>query len=405
MNVFFITVESLSSKYFRPHNSNITPNISKLMDNSFFFPETITSTTFTKPSIASIFTSTYPASHGLPNKSMSLSNYSCRTIAEILSENGVCTAGFSGYRGLCGHSLYDRGFDYFRSSNPFEKLLYKKLLPIKGNLNLLNISNKISQEFHDKIHPLGTDGKNINKFLFRYLANELNPAKKNFVWLYYFDMHLTERLNRFNKEHKSKNDSELRYLSLLKYQDRLIGNLVSFLKKKLLFDNSFIVIVGDHGEGLGEREGFVGHGVNVYEELIKVPLLISSPLIDKFKMVKDQVRTIDIAPTIMSLFKIKSPKQFIGKSLIDFNGNLEFVKEDFAVTYCNPVVGTRIDSLSSLSKFSVRRYPYKLIKNKPGSYEFYDLENDPNEKKDLYLREKNSETLKPFLDQIRLHQL
>src|SRR5262245_46756737 len=99
------------------------------------------------------------------------------------------------------------------------------------------------------------------------------------------------------------------------YADEIVGKLLQYLKSHQLYDRSTIVLLSDHGEGLGDH-GEQEHGLFVYDEAIHVPLVIKQESnVGAGKRVKDLVQHIDIVPTVLDFVKAPIPGQLRGRSL------------------------------------------------------------------------------------------
>ena len=162
---------------------------------------------------------------------------------------------------------------------------------------------------------------------------------KYFLYIQYMDVHLpyvkheeyTDLYGKYETELSGKHlraleklslsDSDKRYLESLydgeiRYVDEQIGTLLEEFD-----DNTMIIITSDHGEEFWDHGGFE-HGHSVYDELIRVPLLIKIPGYAHEK-VHSQVRLMDLAPTILDVLGISIPGQFRGRSLLDTLENHE----------------------------------------------------------------------------------
>ncbi|MBU4149065.1 MAG: sulfatase-like hydrolase/transferase, partial [Candidatus Omnitrophica bacterium] len=103
----------------------------------------------------------------------------------------------------------------------------------------------------------------------------------------------------------------------IRYTDFWIGRLMDYLKAKGFYDDSVIVISADHGEAFGEHNLYCEHANTLYDELIRVPLIIRFPgAAFKDKRVKRQVRSIDLMPTILNYSNLKIPQHLDGESLL-----------------------------------------------------------------------------------------
>ncbi len=99
------------------------------------------------------------------------------------------------------------------------------------------------------------------------------------------------------------------------YTDELVGRLVRYLKSHQLYDRSTIVLLSDHGEGLGDH-GEQEHGLFVYDEAIHVPLIIKQESnVGAGRRVADLVQHVDLVPTILDLVKAPGAGGFRGRSL------------------------------------------------------------------------------------------
>ena len=99
------------------------------------------------------------------------------------------------------------------------------------------------------------------------------------------------------------------------YADEIVGRLIHYLKTHQLYDRSTIVLLSDHGEGLGDH-GEQEHGLFVYDEAIRVPLIIKQESnVGAGRRVSDLVQHVDMVPTILDLVKAPVPDNLRGRSL------------------------------------------------------------------------------------------
>jgi arylsulfatase A-like enzyme/Flp pilus assembly protein TadD len=161
------------------------------------------------------------------------------------------------------------------------------------------------------------------------------------------------------------------------YADEIVGRLIAYLKAHQLYDRSTIVLLADHGEGLGDH-GEREHGLFLYDEAIHVPLIIKSAGNEHAgRRVPDVVGQVDIVPTILDLVKAPLPGNLRGRSLtplIDGTGRLP----EQAV-YSEAMYGRYHFGWSELTALTDGRYRYI----KAPRDELYDLERDPHERSNL----------------------
>ncbi len=138
-----------------------------------------------------------------------------------------------------------------------------------------------------------------------------HPSGPRFVWVHLYDPHDPyEPPLPYSQIYKDR-----LYDGEIAYADSALGNFVGYLKAHGWYENAIIVIVGDHGEGLGEH-GEDTHGIFLYDSTTHVPLIIKTPgHVGSAKVLDAQVRTIDVVPTVVDLLKINPPAGLDGESL------------------------------------------------------------------------------------------
>jgi arylsulfatase A-like enzyme len=165
--------------------------------------------------------------------------------------------------------------------------------------------------------------------------------------------------------------------------DRNIGRVMDYLKEKGLEENTVIIYASDQGFYLGEHGWFDKRFI--YEESLRTPFVIRYPgVIKPGTVVESLIANIDWAPTLLDLAGVKSPDEVQGKSFVPLlSGSSSAVPWRDAVYYhyyefpephrVSPHFGIRTDR-------------YKLVRFYGGSdaWEFYDLQDDPNELNNLY---------------------
>jgi len=156
------------------------------------------------------------------------------------------------------------------------------------------------------------------------------------------------------------------YRQEVSYMDECIGKLIDFLKEHQMYEDSAFVIMGDHGEGLGEYRQHVGHIDFLNKAYVKVPLIISGKNIKISGIREELVSNLNIAPTILNMAGIKKPEFMKGDSLL---GPLK--KENLLLeTYSPEARG---------NAFSIIDFPYQMILypyRKENKLEFIDLKKD-----------------------------
>jgi len=286
-NIMLITLDTTRADHLGcyGYKEAKTPNLDKLASEGIRFANAYCSVPLTLPSHTTILTGLEPVAHGVRNNGYYLSS-NIKTVTQVLKENGYKTAAFVSAFSVDSRFGLDRGFDIYDD-------MYQIVMPFKSQ----NSERRAENTF--------------TKFA-RWLED--NYREKFFCWVHYYDPHFPyDPPSPFREEF-----SERPYDGEIAYMDNYVGKIIEALSQKELLDKTVIIIAGDHGEGLGEKVE-QGHGIFLYEETVRVPLILFNKAIwKKSRVVDARVSLIDIAPTIIELSGLKD-KQFRmqGQSLIN----------------------------------------------------------------------------------------
>jgi arylsulfatase A-like enzyme len=162
--------------------------------------------------------------------------------------------------------------------------------------------------------------------------------------------------------------------------DEQIGKLLSRLQELDLLQRTHMMIVGDHGEGLGEHanamgDAHVGHIHFLKDVYMKVPLILYNPHNDKKKaVVEDFVSLLDIAPTITHLMHFKNIPSYEGRNLLKLKSEQSY-----------PIFQETYKPEAARERFALLQYPWHLIIiPEIQRYELYNLEEDPGEQQNIF---------------------
>ena len=129
-----------------------------------------------------------------------------------------------------------------------------------------------------------------------------------------------------------------RYRNALRYGDEALGTLVDGLRARGLGDNTLWIVFGDHGEAFGQHEGNYGHTFFLYDENVRVPLVVAAPgLTHGRTRVRRVVSLLDTAPTILDLLGLDAPELYQGVSVLDGEPRMAL----FFTDYSRPLAGLR----------------------------------------------------------------
>lgn len=388
-NLVFVSFDALQAAHVGSlgYPINITPTIDAIAKSGFNFTNNISVASWTVPASMSWFTGVYPSEHGLTNKfsvfnppDNVLSNLKklspeLVTLAEVLHENGYATGGFTGNAGVSGFFGYGQGFDqYF-----FEKGKFGSMgVSIPKALDWLK-ENK-EKKFFMFLHGYDMHGQNVPADGFDYRFVEKGYDKK-----YTGSAAEQEALREegLEKGYTTLRDADVRfwraiYDEKIQRTDEKFKGFLAELKKMGVMDKTIFVLTSDHGTEFYEHKRF-DHGFSLYDELIHVPLIIKLPGQKSGKVIKDQVSSLDIMPTLLDLLEVKMPEkaknQLRGTSLIPALKGKQVAKDVYSET-------------------DYRQYTYKRsVITKEGwkfiytledkGRELYNLKKDPKEQKNL----------------------
>jgi len=384
-NVVLITLDSLRADFvgYQNQRERNTPFLDSLSKKSSIFINTISPANPTFFTFCSLMTGTLPFTFG---KYLGIpGNNKIRTIAEVLKENGYKTSAFlADSPALYSIYGYDRGFDYYDDGYSDED---RHSIPGK------ELNEKVKGNFEVK--------KNEPFFLWLHYMDTHIPFFSGLDEYFYKDKNLSEREHKKNKFHKriknSVKNMEIKdaetteiikeaYRSCVKYADQVLKEIVEYLQAK--YPDTIFVIISDHGEALMEHGMFGHEPFSLYDELIKIPMLIYVPSLEP-KKVEKTVSLVSLAKTISETVGIKEP-QFQGNNLLK-DKTYSSVNNISRILYkCrSPHVRlgildnkTEIQGYTELWSFTTEKEKYILEKD-GGVEEYYFLDKDPEEIKNL----------------------
>jgi arylsulfatase A-like enzyme len=371
------------------NKDEITPNLDKLAEEGVLFKNCYTQASWTKPSVASILTSLYPTMHGA-NLHGDILPDEVTTISEILKKEGYLTYGYVANPNLKRLFNFDQGFDFYDDYLMRDKLYYATFRNLKKKIPFLEKIIKKDFNYWERDN-IRLANKRIIPWLKHY------KEKNFFAFIHYMDPHSDYRPPPpFNKMFPyDKDDENSKNISLYKgeicFVDHYLGRLFNILKLLKIYEKSLIIITSDHGDAFGEHKDYE-HGNTIYQEQIKVPLIIKFPY-SKFagKVINSQVRSIDILPTILDFLNIKPTNNLEGRSLLP-------LLEDPYLNICNEVyIDHNLDDriiLKGIIKDNRWKYIYTIKSDKRdikklGFEELYNLKEDPKELNNLVNKRPN----------------
>ncbi|MBL4633221.1 MAG: sulfatase, partial [Kofleriaceae bacterium] len=277
---------------FAPGNGIHTPNIDAFSKKATSFTRAYNNGNWTKPSVLSIFSGLYPATH-TATKPESMVPEGIELISEHLQKNGMKTQGFSSNPVVSEKFGFERGWDGY-------EVFYEE--PARGKAMYERASKWVEDNgdepffmFIQTIDPHTTYAVDKKYWSRYYKKNYTGPIGKTFT----------------RADQKKVNDRVMKaspddvawiqalYHGEITYQDEHVGVLLDKLKELGRLEDTIVVVTNDHGEEIYDHRGF-GHGWTLYEEMIKAPLMIHyPPLFPKETVVDKIIEHVDLAPTLV----------------------------------------------------------------------------------------------------------
>ncbi len=368
-DVIFLTIDTTRADHLSVYGyeRRTSPVLEKLAKQGLLFERAWSTSSWTLPSHASMFTGLHPTTHGahftpegeemFHNRVSRLGEH-VRTLAEILRDQGYATAALAGGPWLAPEFGLLQGYEFQHAG-------------LKDGSSLV-----------------ATD-RPKQKIRVDWAADELTD--RAIAWLQtiprerpvhlmvnYFDPHFPYRRHKqfsFTSADAESDQAAAKidaYDSEIRFMDHHLGRLLDALAKLGRFGEALIVVVADHGESFGEH-GNEGHGPWLYEEILRVPLIVKLPAAERAgDRVDAPVSVVDLLPLILGELGLEVPAASEGVPI----GERDLVVgEAFRSEALNTIAPDRYDR----DVFAGIRWPWKVLLSDRGDTELYDIARDPNE--------------------------
>ncbi len=331
-----------------------TPAIDELARNGVVFDNCYTHVPLTLPAHTSLFTGLLPPVHGVRNNIGFKLAAGARTLATELKQAGYSTGGAVSASVLHSTTGISQGFDWFDDD-------LKRTSPEVLDTEI----QRDGMETLDRALTWLADQSKSSRFK----TDAKGPA---FLFVHFYEPHAPYMPpKRFLQQGKAPYDGEVAYV------DEIVGSLFAGLRRLDLYDPSLIILLSDHGEALGDH-GEEDHGVFLYREVMRVPLIIKLPGHESgARRVQAPVQLIDIAPTIMDWVGLPQDAQRPGRSLVPALRG-ESAPEDRQI-YAESLYGRLHFGWKELFSLTTSRYSFVLAPRQ----ELYDIRQDPGQLRNL----------------------
>ncbi len=376
-DVILISIDTLRADHLGCYGYSFptTPNLDRFSQDAVRFAQNIAAAPATLISHASMMTSLLPGQHGANFLLHHALSPRFLTLAGIFHRHGYGTASWNDGGQLTAALGMANGFDLYHSSPPSSMYQFDfhfadvvaratgwlAARPPSGAPAFLFLH---SYEVH---HPYTPAARFREIMEPRPYHGPLPAGETDMKTL------LALRAGRLHIGPRDVRHIVATYDGEIRSMDEAFGRLIEFLKQTGRYDQALIVFTSDHGEEFNEHGAVGWHAHTLYDELLRVPLLIKFPNgLYAGETVTSQVREIDIAPTVIAAMGWPQPTQFRGADLAPLAEGRAAAPR-FAVS-----------QMESLADTSLRLAPWKLYDGR-----LYDLAGDPGETRDLAARHRD----------------
>ncbi len=399
-NIVMIVVDPLRADALETFGNDrpVTPTLNTLANRGYVFTNAMAASSWTLPSAMSLMTGVYPSIHGIVNKdllsedalqktesaNLSVLHPGMRTFAQEFKDQGYTTAAFTGGAAMEASYGFDQGFDVYESLGNFTGL------PMATPSALAFVEKHKDNKMFLLLHGFDVHGQ--------YMPPE--GISRRFV-----DASYKGRLNGSTEEQKKLREEGVMlgkiflepddvaflravYDGKVAAMDKSIGEFIGAYENLALPRETIFVVTSSHGEEFYEH-GRIDHGMTLYDEVLHIPLMVIPPGHTKEVRIPQQVRNIDIMPTLFSLVGLKfSPdmqSQIQGESLLPLMEGKSLRLDIYPET---------VYRYATMQKAIRSADGWKLIYDEEmQTKKLFNITKDPGEQEDLYHQNSSQKTV------------
>jgi arylsulfatase A-like enzyme len=379
-SIVLITIDTLRRDHlsFYGYNRKTTPGLERLRNELVVFEHAVSTSSWTKPSTASLMTGLYPGEHG------GFANFKVRDdvpmLAEAFAAAGYQTAAFSGNPLVSERIGLERGFQHFEFMGGLQPKDYADILQILDRARSWLAANSASP-FFIYIHLMNVHGPYRAPESYKDRFVDGPTVAFSFGSELWLDIARRRELGRRAEITEAHlRDIKGAYDGSIAYTDAALGEFVQELRRDGLLDRSVLVMTSDHGEEFFDRGSF-GHMRTLHTEMIDIPLLIRLPGGQGAGMrVSDPVSLIDVPPTLLELagqLHAQPGKRFgRGRSLLPL---LRADRVNRVAEAPRPIMAKLTQGI--LAGTMLQIWPYRMINMKGEPMpKLYRIDRDPEER-------------------------
>ncbi|MCG8555898.1 MAG: sulfatase-like hydrolase/transferase [Proteobacteria bacterium] len=383
-NLLFLVVDTLRADHLPAYGyrRGSTPHLDAFARDAVRFDQAFANASWTRPSFASILTGRYAASHHTMAKADALPD-ELVTLPEALRAGGYTTLGVATNYNVAPFFNFHQGFDDYRYLEPSYVLFANDT---SSKLLMVQLARRIVEKLQPaRPGSVYKDAEQVNREILDLL--ERKPRKPWFVFAGYMDPHDPYYAHPYDgagyarSTHQRPRPEEAPRLQRLydgeiTYWDHHFGQLLSALKERNLYEDLTVVVTSDHGEEFMDHGGY-WHGTTLYDEQIRVPLLLKLP--DNARggtTVYHWVQSIDLMPTLLARAGLEIPQGVQGRDA--FVGSDEVFAEESHEGNVLGALRLKHDHVELKLITANRDNPRGLE-----TRELYELDSDPGEQENL----------------------
>lgn len=395
-NVLIVTLDTTRADHTSAYGYErpTTPRLAEFAKQGVRFEAAYAPMATTLPSHTTMFTGLLPRTHGTLKNGLQVDS-SLPLLSEILAKEGYRTGAFLSSFAVSSKFGLQRGFerydDDFKDGQCKWDVARWEGHKIEGDFcrrgDLTRASAEAWLEKQGYLPPASGNAR----------STATTPEEPFFLWIHFFDAHNPydpppEHAKLFPPKGNppSELDQEIaKYDAEIHFADQEMGKLFDRLAAAKRLDDTIVIVAGDHGEGLMDH-GWMLHGLQIYEEAVRVPFIVRWPAkLPAGKVIEEPVELADMTPTVLELTGIAMPKAknapegislaaaATGKAKLDAERAVLVQRRFYA---SDSERGVAVKG----SKHGLRLGDWKYIEAKEeDSFELYDLKSDPGEKRNL----------------------
>jgi choline-sulfatase len=377
-NLLLVTIDTVRADHCSAYGYGFrtTPTLERLAREGALVEKAYAPTATTAPSHASLFTSRYPLEHGVVRNGLVLGQEHV-TLTEALRTAGYQTAAFVSSFVLKNRFGLSQGFETYQS-----KFDTAGQTAATGWWEGVEVKTGF-----DRRADATTD-------LALAWLDRRGGERPFFLWVHYFDPHHPySPPPPYDRQFPQSDREVAAYDGEIGFADAQLGRLLTALEAKGQLARTLVVVTSDHGEGLMQH-GYMRHGLQIYEEAVRVPLVARWPgRVPAGRRIPGPVELVDLAPTLLQLLGVEVPKLFRGSSfapgLLGEDKGTGFDPRRMVFLQRRLYETHEIDGFKVKGdKFGLRAGAWKYIEaEEEGTRELFDLQGDPKEAVNLAQKE------------------